>query len=125
MKSQSSFVRTNGRVHFNPIPAVYLYFFVIVYPCNTKGHHSLRFCDPQEDVLTVIYIVLDDVGNHGLGHFRNRLHKLGFVLISSIYFCKKLRDDIFHKTLGFVTIEDSFFFLKKRARKENQLGFLL
>ena len=81
MKTKSSLVGSDRRIHLNTVSAVDLNFFLIIDPSDAKGNHPFGFYHTQQNILTVVNIVLYNVGNHCFSNLGNGLHKLRFVLI--------------------------------------------
>ena len=83
MKAKTSFVGTDCRVEFNPVPAIDLYIPLIVIPRHPEHDDTLRLNHASQDFFLSILGMISNEWNDSFGNFLHRLDELRFMRILS------------------------------------------
>ena len=83
MESQAAFVRSDGAVHLNPVPAIDLHYAVPVHPRHAKDDDALRLGHPFENLRGLVLRIFFDERPDRFGDLAHGLVKFSLGRIAS------------------------------------------
>src|SRR5690606_4904786 len=114
MKTDSSFIRPDRRIHLNSETAVDMDFTFVIYPWNTENYYSFCFYHSFQELHALIVFSAFYERNHGNGDFFYSLQKLRLVRIFRFYLGDEILNFliyviIFHRWMLLITTNLVFF----------------